>query len=53
MEEILILVESYGLPLVLLLGALYAYIDFLFLVYMKLKMNLEKDTKIMQRQCQI
>ena len=34
MEEILILVESYGLPLVLLLGALYAlYRFFVFSLY--------------------
>ncbi len=42
MEEILKLIEGYGLPLVLLLGALYALYNFFFFSIREVKKTFEK-----------
>ena len=48
MEEILKLIDGYGLPLILLIGSLYAIYRFLVFSYMKSKINFQDIMKEQQ-----
>ena len=45
MEEIFKIIESYGLTLVLLIGALYALYKFFFLAFMRLRIHFQSIMK--------